>query len=74
MDADGRPILSARVRAAPIDGAANTALERLLTEALGRPRSRVSVERGASSRIKTVEIEGVTEAEVEQRLAKPSPG
>ena len=71
MDADGRPLLAARVRAAPVDGAANTALEHLLAEALGCPRSRVSVERGASSRVKTVEIEGLTEAEVGQRLDKP---
>jgi len=48
QDADGRPLLIARVRAAPVDGAANTALEHLLAEALGRPRSSVSVARGIS--------------------------
>ena len=71
---DGRPLLAARVRAAPVDGAANTALEHLLAEALGCPRSRVSVERGASSRIKIVEIEGLSEIEAAQRLGKPAFG
>jgi uncharacterized protein YggU (UPF0235/DUF167 family) len=57
-----------RVRAAPVEGAANTALERLLADALGLPKSRVSVARGASARVKTVEIDGLDEAEVRRRL------
>ena len=61
-DAAGRPVLNARVRAAPVDGAANAALEALLARALFRPRSAVRVVRGGSAPIKQVEIDGVDEA------------
>jgi len=63
-DADGRPVLAVRVRAQPIEGAANEALERLLAKALRVPRSSVRVARGGQSRLKAVEIEGVDEAAV----------
>lgn len=55
---DGAEVLAARVRAAPEAGAANAALERLLAEAFGRPRSAVRVARGGTARIKDVEISG----------------
>ncbi|MEO6341442.1 MAG: DUF167 family protein [Caulobacteraceae bacterium] len=71
LDPDGRPLLAARVRAAPVEGAANAALERLLAESLGCPRSKVSVERGASARVKTVEVEGMDVTDIERRLGKP---
>lgn len=51
---DGRPVLKARVRAAPEDGAANAALERLLAKTLGVPASRVAVTAGHTARVKTV--------------------
>jgi uncharacterized protein YggU (UPF0235/DUF167 family) len=57
-----------RVRAAPVEGAANAALERLLADALDVPKSRISVAKGASARVKTVEIDGLDEAEVRRRL------
>lgn len=56
--ADGRSVLRARVRAAPSEGEANAALIRLLAEALGLPRSRLSLAAGASNRLKTVALEG----------------
>lgn len=55
---DGRPALAARVSAAPTGGAANTALEKLLAKTLGVPRSSVRIARGATARLKIVEIEG----------------
>ena len=58
-DAAGRPVLNARVKAAPADGAANAALEALLARALFRPKSAVRVVRGGSARLKQVEIDGV---------------
>jgi uncharacterized protein len=58
-DAAGRPVLNARVRAAPVDGAANAALEALLARALFRPTSAVRVVKGGSARIKQVEVDGV---------------
>lgn len=55
---DGTEILAARVRAAPEAGAANEALERLVAEALGRPRSAARVVRGGTARLKEVEVSG----------------
>jgi uncharacterized protein YggU (UPF0235/DUF167 family) len=58
-DPSGRPVLRVRVRAAPVDGAANTALETLLARSLGVALSRVRVARGGQSRLKAVEIDGI---------------
>jgi uncharacterized protein (TIGR00251 family) len=55
-DADGQRALRVRVRAAPEKGRANAAVEALLAKALGLPKSAVSVEKGETSRIKTVRI------------------
>jgi uncharacterized protein len=54
-------VLRARVAAAPVDGAANEALCRLLARELGVPRSGVRVAAGATARVKTVEVDGVGE-------------
>ncbi|MCZ6539683.1 MAG: DUF167 domain-containing protein [Chloroflexi bacterium] len=54
--------LRVRVMAAPVDGAANAALIRLIAKRLGVARSKVSLVSGAKARVKIVEIEGVTEA------------
>ncbi|MBZ9767778.1 DUF167 family protein [Mesorhizobium sp. CA6] len=56
--ADGRNHLKARVRAVPENGAANTALERLMAKALGVPVSAVSVVAGGTSRLKTLRVVG----------------
>lgn len=68
-DAAGREHLKARVRAAPVEGEANAALEALLARALGLPKRAVRVEKGATARLKQVAIEGMSEAEVRCRLA-----
>jgi uncharacterized protein YggU (UPF0235/DUF167 family) len=60
--ADDSRHLLARVRAAPEKGAANAALERLLSERLGLPRSTVSVIAGGTSRLKTVRLSGEAKA------------
>jgi uncharacterized protein YggU (UPF0235/DUF167 family) len=52
------PALKARVRAIPAEGAANTALERLLAHWLGVPKSSVSVAGGGKSRVKTLKVTG----------------
>jgi uncharacterized protein YggU (UPF0235/DUF167 family) len=57
-------LLKARVRAAPEKGEANAALEKLLAKALGVAKSKVKVARGTTARLKTVEIEGVSDAEI----------
>ncbi len=70
--ADGRSHLKARVRAVPENGAANTALERMLAKALGVPVSAVSVVAGGTARLKTLRIAGEPAALVErlQTLSK----
>lgn len=60
--------LKARLTAPPVDGAANEALVALLAERLGVPRRTISIVRGATSRQKTVEIAGLSLADVQQRL------
>ena len=69
-DAGGRTILKARVRPAPEAGKANAALGALLARALGVAKSKVRVTRGASARLKTVEIDGVSESEIAAFLAR----
>jgi hypothetical protein len=73
-DDAGRVFLKARVRAAPVEGEANAALEALIAKALGIARSRVSVARGTTQRLKTVEIDGVSAAELEAALGRPDQG
>lgn len=66
---DGRPHLNARVRAVPEKGAANAALEKLVSSFVGVPASSVSVVSGATSRLKTVRIAGEAR-ELAARLEK----
>jgi uncharacterized protein len=49
--------LLARVSAAPVDGAANEALVRLVAAELGLAKSRVAIVSGASARTKLLEVE-----------------
>ena len=56
--ADGRPVLKVRVRAVPEDGAANEGVRRLIAKALRVPASAVSLEAGATARLKTFVISG----------------
>ena len=55
---DGRAVLKVRVRAAAEDGAANEAARRLLAEALDAAASAVTLAAGATSRVKTLRVEG----------------
>lgn len=65
-------LLRVRVTAPPVGGRANAALERLLADALGVPKSAVRVVSGARAREKTVAIEGARQEELLSRLpAKP---
>lgn len=58
------------VTAPPEDGRANRAAESLLAGVLGVPASRVAVVRGHASRSKVVEVEGLSEVEVQSLLAR----
>jgi uncharacterized protein len=59
--------LRVRLQAPPVDGAANAALVELLADSLGVPRRSVRVIAGETARLKVVEVEGVSPADV-QRL------
>ncbi|MFT4175783.1 MAG: DUF167 domain-containing protein [Luteolibacter sp.] len=47
------PVLKIRIAAPPVDGQANAALREFLAKSLGLPKSRISLDKGGSSRIKT---------------------
>ncbi len=68
VDKGGRPVLSVRVRARPVEGEANAALVVLIANALDLPRSSVRLERGQTSRLKRLEIDGLDETEIHRRL------
>lgn len=55
---DGRSVLKARVRAAPMEGEANAALVKLIAKTLDVPARTVTLAAGATSRIKRVVIDG----------------
>jgi len=62
--------LKARVRTAPEDGKANAALCALIAKAFGVAKSRVSVARGMTARMKLLEIEGASTADIAAFIAR----
>ena len=60
-----------RLRAPPVDGAANDALIRFVAERLAVPRARVAIVAGAASRSKVVSVEGVGVADAVAALVAP---
>jgi uncharacterized protein (TIGR00251 family) len=62
-------VLRARVSSPPVDGKANKALCRLIADRAGVAPSRVAVVRGAKSRDKLVEVQGVDAAKLPGLLA-----
>lgn len=67
-DADGGPVLKIRVRAAPSDGEANAAAVALLSRALGLPRSKIALARGAAARLKCFQISGMSLEDILQLI------
>ena len=61
-EADGRPVLVARVAAPPVEGAANAALVALVAKTLGVARSAVALEAGGTARVKRLRIAGDPES------------
>lgn len=55
-DPSAGKVLRVRIAAPPTEGKANTELQRLLAEVLGLPKSKVLIEKGSSSRLKTFDI------------------
>lgn len=62
-------VLKVKVREPAREGRANEAVETLLAERIGVPRRAVRVIRGAASRSKVVEVEGLEPRVLEARLA-----
>lgn len=71
IDPAGRAFLKIRVSAPPVEGEANSALEKLLAKTLGLAKSSVKVASGTTARLKQVEVGGLSQADLDQRLAKP---
>ncbi len=71
---DGRSVLKARVRAAATEGEANAALLKLVAKTLSVPVRDVSLEAGATARIKRLSIagDGPTLAAALEKLAAVS--
>ena len=63
---DGRLVV--RVTAPPVDGAANEAVIEILAERLDIPKRSLRVVSGATSKSKTIEIEGLPSGTVLARL------
>ena len=61
LDGEGRKVLRVKVTAVPEDGKANEALLKLLSKTLHVPKSRISFLRGETSRVKYMEIEGISD-------------
>ena len=62
--------LKAQVTAPPVEGEANRALARLLADALGVPKGKVSVAVGGRSRNKLVQVEGLSAGTFIEKTAR----
>lgn len=61
-----------KLRAPAIEGKANTALRRFLTEKLSIPQRVVVLEHGERSRDKLIRIDGLSDEDIRRRLVEPS--
>lgn len=62
--------LVVKVSAPPVDGRANRAVCELVADLVGVGKSSVTVERGERSRDKVVTVEGLSQEQVDELLAK----
>ena len=63
--------LKVRVRAPAERGKANASVEKLVAEALGVPKACARIVAGRTSSRKTLDVIGLSEADVRRRLSKP---
>ncbi|MDP2920319.1 MAG: DUF167 domain-containing protein [Dehalococcoidia bacterium] len=59
-----------KVAAPPVGGKANKKLIEFLSEVLGISKSRVTLEKGTTSRKKLILVEGMTDGEVGERMGR----
>jgi uncharacterized protein (TIGR00251 family) len=57
-----------KIAAPPVEGKANKELIEFLSDMLGVSKSHITIEKGATSRRKLVEVDGMTEAEVTNKF------
>ena len=63
--------IAIRLKAPPVDGQANAALQRFLARRLGVPAGAVELVRGASGRQKWIRVAGLSAEAVRQALLAP---
>lgn len=61
-------VLYIKIAAVPVKGKANQALIAFLSDILDVSKSRLSIERGTTSRIKTIAVEGMGQEETRVRI------
>ncbi len=66
---DGLRVLQIKLNAPPVDGKANQELTKFLSKALGLPKSKIQLARGEKSRTKRIAIDGISEEELESKVA-----
>jgi hypothetical protein len=66
-------VLRVRVKAPPVAGEANDAVLRLLAARLQLPRASIKITTGVRSRRKTIEVVGMDERKVWERLRSSEP-
>ncbi|MHB9130933.1 MAG: DUF167 domain-containing protein [Armatimonadota bacterium] len=59
-----------RVTAPPVEGAANTAVIKVLAQALGVPKSQLEITAGSSGRVKRVTVRSLTAEELATRISR----
>ena len=70
-DDAGRRLLKVRVAAPAADGQANASVIAVLAKALGGPKSAFALISGQTARVKRIEVEGLTEADLAQVFGAP---
>ena len=60
--------LLVRLKAPPVEGAANSELIQLISDALGVPTRSISIVSGQHARLKRIRVEGVTEQYVNAKF------
>ncbi|MEW6096913.1 MAG: DUF167 domain-containing protein [bacterium] len=61
-------LLKIKVTALPVKGAANEAVIKLLSKELGLKKTQVSIVNGQKSKIKTIEVDGVSKDELSRYI------
>jgi uncharacterized protein len=70
IEAGAGGVFLVRVTAPPDEGRANAAVCKVVAEALDVSKTTVSVVRGHTARMKTLEVAGMTDEEAAQRLPR----